>query len=91
MKTRYRSHRYDIYRPRSWHEHKYSEYQKCLNMMMLKCIKQHLSKILSSVHEKVKQYWAELKESIAYKKSVYSSSQANSSCCHKWDVCSYLK
>ena len=69
MKMRYRSHRYDIYRPRSWHEHKYSEYQKCLNMMMLKCIKQHLSKILSSAHEKVKQYWAELKESIAYKKA----------------------
>ena len=40
-----RSHRYDINRPRSRHGHKYSKYKKCLSMMMLICIKQHLSNI----------------------------------------------
>ena len=38
-----KSHKYDINRPRSKHGHKYSKYEKCLNMMMLSCIKQHLS------------------------------------------------
>ena len=48
-----------------WHRHvnkprhglKYSENKKCLSMMMLVCIKQHLSNIWSSIHEKVKQHW----------------------------------
>ena len=35
----------------------YSKYKKCLSMMMLKSIKQHLSNIWSSVHAKVKQRW----------------------------------
>ena len=30
---------------------------KCLIMMIFKCINQHLSKIWSSNHEKVKQHW----------------------------------
>ena len=34
-----------------------SKYKKCLSMMMLICIKQHLSNISSSIHEKVKQHW----------------------------------
>ena len=41
MKMKNRSHRYDINRPRSRHEHKYGKYEG-LNMMMLLCIKQHL-------------------------------------------------
>ena len=45
MKMKNRSHRYDINRPRSRHGHKYSKYKKCLNMMMLICIKQQLSNI----------------------------------------------
>ena len=45
MKMKNRSHRYDINRPRSRHGHKCSKYKKCLNMMMLLGIKQHLSKI----------------------------------------------
>ena len=53
------SHRYDINRPWSRHGHKYSEYKKCLYVMMLICIKQHLSNTE-----------AELKKSVAYKKSV---------------------
>ena len=44
-------------RPRSMHEHKYSEYKKCLSMMMLKCIKQHPSNIWSSIDEKAKHHW----------------------------------
>ena len=32
---------------------------------------QHLNNIWISIHEKIKQHWAELKESVAYKKCVY--------------------
>ena len=39
--------------------------------MMLLCIKQHLSNIWSSIHEKVKQHWAWVEKSVAYKKSLY--------------------
>ena len=45
MKMKKRSHKYDIIRPRSRHGHKYSKYKKCLSMMMLVYIKQHLSNI----------------------------------------------
>ena len=45
MKIKNRSHRYDINRPNSRYEHKYSNYKKCPSIMMLKCIKQHLSNI----------------------------------------------
>ena len=41
MKMKNRSHRYDINRPRSRHEHKCSKCKKCLSMVMLICIKQH--------------------------------------------------
>ena len=51
-----RSHRYDIKRPRPRHGHKYTKYKMCLSLMMVTCIKQHLSNILSSVHEKTKQH-----------------------------------
>ena len=36
---------------------------------MLRCIKQYLSNIWSSVHEKGKQRWGWVEKSIAYKKS----------------------
>ena len=49
--------RYNINRPRSRYGHKYSKCKKCLSMMILICIKQHLSNIWSSIHEKVKQHW----------------------------------
>ena len=52
-----RSQKYDIIRPRSRHGHKYSKYKNCLNMMMRVYIKQHLSNIWSSTHEKVEQHW----------------------------------
>ena len=71
MKNRsQRSYRYDINRPWTRHGHKYGECQKCLSMMMLKCIEQHLSNIWSSTHEKLSNTDTELKKSVAYKKSV---------------------
>ena len=59
MKTKVKrdSRKYSINRPRSRHGHKYSKYRKRLSMIMLICIKQHLSNIWSSVYEIVKQQW----------------------------------
>ena len=39
--------------------------------MMLICIKQHLSKNWSSIHEKVENTETELKKNVAYKKGMY--------------------
>ena len=50
-----RSQRYDINRARPRPGHKYTKYEMCLSKLMVICIKQHLSNILSSIHEKVKQ------------------------------------
>ena len=47
--------RYDINRARTRHGYKYTKYNICLGIM-IRCNKQHLSKILGSVHEKVKQH-----------------------------------
>ena len=52
-----RSHRYDINRPKSRHGHEYTKYKMCLSILMVICIKQHLSSIWSTVYEKVKQHW----------------------------------
>ena len=52
-----RLNRYGINRPRSRNEQKYSKCKKCLTMIFLICIKQHLNKIRNSIHEKVKQHW----------------------------------
>ena len=49
------SHRYDINRSRPRYEHKYTKYKIYLIIMMVMCIKQHLSNIGSSIHKKVKQ------------------------------------
>ena len=68
MKTNNISHRYDINRPRLGHGHKYSKYKKCLSMMMLICIKQHLSNIWGSVYEKVKQHWGRVEKKCCLKK-----------------------
>ena len=66
---KYKSHRYDINRPRPRHGHKYTKYKMCLGRMMTACIKQHLSNIWSSVHEKVKQHWGWFEKSVAYNKA----------------------
>ena len=39
MKMKNRSHRYDINRHKSRHGHKNIKYKKCLNMIMVLCIK----------------------------------------------------
>ena len=62
-----RSHSYNVNRPRSRHRHKYSTYEKCLTMVMLTCITQHLVNIWSLIHEKVKK---ELKKALLIKKRV---------------------
>ena len=67
MKMNNRSDRHDINRPRSRRGRKYSKYKKCPSMMMLICIKQHLSNIWSSIHENVKQHG--VKKDVAYKKN----------------------
>ena len=68
MNMKNRSHTYDISKPRSRHGHKYSKHNKRLSMIMLVGIKQHLSNIWSSIHEKVKQEWDWVEKSVAYRK-----------------------
>ena len=55
-KNEKQSHRYDINRPKSRHGHRYSKQKKCLSMIMLICIKQHLSNNWSSIDEIIKQH-----------------------------------
>ena len=57
LKMKNRLHRYDINRPRPRHGNKYTKYKMCLSIMMAIYIKQHLSNIWSSIHEKVKEHW----------------------------------
>ena len=71
MKIKNRSHRYYINRPRSRHGQEYSKYKKCLSMMMLIYIKQHVRNIEAQFMEKLSNTEAELKKSVVYKKSVY--------------------
>ena len=63
-----RSHKYYITWTRPRHGHKYIKYRLCLSIMM--AIKQHLSNIWSSIHEKVKQLWGWVEKSVAHKKSI---------------------
>ena len=65
MKMKNRSDRYDINRPRSRQEHKYSKYKKCLTIMILIYIRQHLRNtgtLLRNTDE------AELKKALLIKK-----------------------
>ena len=57
-------------RPRPRHGQNCNKYKKCTSMMMLICIKQHLSKNWSSVHEKVKQDWGWAEKALLIKKVV---------------------
>ena len=45
LKVKSRSHRYDLNRPSPKNGHKHTKYKMCLNIMMVICIKQHLSNI----------------------------------------------
>ena len=54
VKMKIDSRKYGINRHRCRHGYKYSKYMTRLSMMMLICIKQHLSNIWSSDYENVK-------------------------------------
>ena len=67
MKMKKVSHRHDINRPRLRHGHKYRKH-KCLSMMMLICIKQHLSKFEAQFMKKLSNNEVELKKALLIKK-----------------------
>ena len=56
LKIKNRSHRYDINRSRRRYGPKYTKCKMCLSIMMAIYMKQHLSNILRSIHEKFKQH-----------------------------------
>ena len=68
-----RSYRSDKNRSRSRDGHKCIKSKKFLSMITLICIKQHLSNIWSSIHEKINNTETELKKSVAYKKKRLTS------------------
>ena len=45
LKMKNKSHRYGIHRPKARYRHAYTKYKMYLNMMMVICIREHLSKI----------------------------------------------
>ena len=57
LKTKNRWYIYDMNRSRIWHGYKYTKYQTYFRIMMVMYIKQYLSNIWTSIHEKVKQHW----------------------------------
>ena len=66
-----KSKRYDLNRSGPRHGHKYTKYKMCLSIMMIICIKQHLSNIWSSIHGKFKQHWDWVeKKALLIKKSL---------------------
>ena len=70
---KYISSRYDINRPWRRHGHKYIRYKICLSTIMVICIKQQLSNIWSSIHEKISNTEDELKKALLIKKASTSS------------------
>ena len=54
MKIKRRSHRYNINGLSSRHRYKHSKYKICLSVMMLLCIKQHLTNTRSSIQDSLK-------------------------------------
>ena len=71
LKMKNRSYKYNINRLKPRDGHKYTKYKVSLSIMMVICIKQHVSNTYISIHEKFSNTEAELKKSVAYKKSVY--------------------
>ena len=51
----------------------------CLSIRIVICIEQHLSNVLSSIHEKLSNTEAELKKSLLIKKTCISRSKGNQS------------
>ena len=70
LKMKNRSQRYKINLPRPRHGHQYTKYKVRLSIIMVICIKQHLSNIWSLIHEIVKQHWGWVeKNRCLYKKA----------------------
>ena len=64
-----RSHIYHINRPMLRHGHEYTKYKMCkIIIIMVICIKQHLSKIWSWIHEKVSDTETEWKKALLIEK-----------------------
>ena len=57
LKKKNASDKCDMNKPKPRYGHEYTKGKMCLNIMMVVCIKQHLSNIWISIHEKVKQHW----------------------------------
>ena len=53
MKMQNRSHSNNINRLKTRHGHKYTKHEKCRRIMMLQCIKQHLSNISLNPQQRV--------------------------------------
>ena len=64
VKMKNRSHRYNTNWAKPRHGNKYSKYKKCFKLMMLLCIKQHLSHIWNSIHEEVNQHQDQVEEKL---------------------------
>ena len=69
LKIKDKLYRYDTNKSRPRHGHKYTKNIVSLSIMIVKCIKQHLSKICSTIYEKLSDTEAELTKSVAYKKA----------------------
>ena len=68
IEKEYTLHRYHLNRTRPLHGYRHTKYKTCLTIMVLICIRQHLSNIWSSIHETLSNTEADLKSS-AYKKN----------------------
>ena len=66
------SRRYDKNRSRQIRRHRYKIY---LSIMLVVCIKQHLSNIWSSIHEKVNQNWGWVEKKCCLEKACISTSR----------------
>ena len=62
------SQRYNINSHRPRHRHEYTKYKMCLSIIMVICVKQHLSNIWSSIHEKLSSNKDKLKTSVYLQK-----------------------
>ena len=68
LKVKNKMHIFDI-KLRPIHGRKYTKYKICLSIMMVICIKQHLSNFEAQFMTKLNNTEAELKNSVAYKKA----------------------
>ena len=75
LKSKGKSKRCDLIRARPRHGHKYTKYKMCLRIMMVICIKEHLSNNWSSIHGQIKQHWGWVEKSVAYKKKACKQKQ----------------